>query len=145
MPYSVRYSTSRGVGIREPYLRARVDGLCSAIARAIVLFGLLSLFGCISTQKIEQPPSVLRDAIRNGEVVEPGQHVSIVTTSRGELEFRVAEVDRNAIRGKDVEVPIEDVVALQIRSVDVLATASLAAGWYVLTGVAVYLALVLTY
>ena len=113
--------------------------------RVLILFGLLSLAGCISTQKIEEPPPVLRDAIRNGEVVAPGQHVSIVTMSRGELEFRVTEIDRHAIRGKDVEIPIEDIVALQIRSVDLLATASLAAGWYVLMGLTAYLAVVLVY
>lgn len=106
---------------------------------------LLSLVGCISTQKFEKPPSVLQDAIRNGELVAPGQHVSIVTISRGELEFRVTEVDRNAIRGEELEIPIEDIVALRTRKIDFLASASLAAGWYVLTIASAYLAVTLLY
>ena len=132
------------MGIRDP-LRTGVDGPCFTTARAILLLGLLSLVGCISTQKFEEPPPVLRDAIRNGELATPGQHVSIVTTSRGELEFKVVEVDRNAIRGEDVEVRIEDIVALQTRRIDFLASASVAAGWYLLTIASAYLAVALLY
>ena len=118
-----------------------------AAARAAVFLALLSLAGCIATEKIEQPPTSLREAIRNGELVVPGQHVTIVSTSRGELAFRVTEVDRNVIRGKDVredvEVPIEEIVALQTHSVDLLATAGLAVGWYALIGAGMFLGLLL--
>ncbi len=108
-----------------------------------MLFALLSMAGCISIERFEEPPPILREAIRNGDLVTPGQHVSVVTTSRGELEFRVIHVDRKVIRGEEVEVPIEEVVALQTRRIDFLASASLAAGWYVLMVAVAYLALAL--
>lgn len=114
--------------------RIRVDDTCSAAARVLILLGLLSLAGCVGIQKFEEPPPLLRDAIRNGELVAPGQHVSVVTKSRGELKFRVTQVDRNVIRGREVEVPIEDIVALQIRRADILASSGAAVGWYVLWG-----------
>ena len=154
-PENARHSRSRRVsdaprcraGIREPSLRIRVDGPCSATVRAVVLLGLLSLAGCISVQKFEEPPLVLRDAIRNGELVAPGQHVSIVTTSRGEMEFRVTEVDRNVVRGirgaEKVEIPIEDIVALQTRRIDFRASAGVAAGWFIFSLAVNYLAVVL--
>ncbi|MDE0193754.1 MAG: hypothetical protein OXQ90_20580 [Gammaproteobacteria bacterium] len=97
--------------------------------------------GCISIEKFEEPPPVLRDAIRNGDLVTPGQHVSVVTTSRGELAFRVTEVEGNAIRGREVEVPIEDIVALQTRRVDYLASAGVFVGWYALIGAGMFLGL----
>ena len=116
-----------------------------ARTRAIVFFGLISLAGCISTEKAEQPPTSLREAIRNGELVAPGQHVTLVSTSRGELAFRVTEVDRNAIRGRDVEVPIDDIVAVKTHGVDFLATAGLVVGWYALIGAGIFLGVLLLY
>lgn len=140
MQFSGGHPTRCLMRIRVPSPGNRVRGPC-ATACAVMLAGLLSLAGCISTQKFEQPPASLREAIRNGELVVPGQHVTIVSTSRGEQAFRVTEVDRNAIRGKDVEVPIEDIVALQTRRVDWLATAGVAVGYYALMGVGMLLVL----
>lgn len=118
-----------------------------AAARAVVFLALLLLAGCISTEKLEHPPTSLREAIRNGELVEQGQHVTVVSTSRGEVAFKVTEVDTNVIRGKDlgadVEIPIEDIVALQTRRVDLLATAGLVVGWYALIGAGVFLGVLL--
>ena len=138
-----RYSGSGKLGamaIRRPW---RGQPRLVASARGVVFCALLALAGCISTQKIDQPPTSLREAIRNGELVEPGQHVTVVSTSRGELAFRVTEIDRNAIRGKDEEVPIEDVVALRTHRVDLLATAGLVASGYALIAVGVFLGVVL--
>jgi len=130
------------MAIRQPWRwQPSLAAACAAV------FFALALAGCINTEKIEQPPTSLREAIRNGELVEPGQHVTVVSTSRGELAFRVTEVDRNVIRGKDVgddvEVPIEDIVALQTRRVDLLATAGLVVGWYALIGAGVFLGVLL--
>ena len=142
MPYWA-HPIRRPARVPQPWRRNRVPRLGSASARVVILFGFFSLAGCVSIQKFEQPPPLLRDALRNGELVTPGQHVSVVTTSRGELEFRVTEVDRNVMRGREVEVPIDDIVALQTRRIDFLASASVAAGWYVLMVATAYLALAL--
>ncbi|MDE0039680.1 MAG: hypothetical protein OXU77_19300 [Gammaproteobacteria bacterium] len=131
------------MGIRQPFRWNRIRRPGSGTARTVMLFALLSMAGCISIEKFEEPPPILREAIRNGDLVTPGQHVSVVTTSRGELEFRVTHVDRKVIRGEEVEVPIKEVVALQTRRIDFLASASLAAGWYVLMVAVAYLALAL--
>lgn len=115
-------------------LKGRINGFCawSGSIRILILFALLSLFGCMSDQRFEGPPTVLRDAIRNGEAVRAGEHVSIVTATRGELLFRVTEVDQDAVRGDGVEVPIDDIVALQVRTVDVAGSAGALAGWWAL-------------
>lgn len=112
----------------------------SAATRFLVVVALLPLTGCISVQKFDQPPTVLREAIRNGEIVEPGERVSVVTATQGELVFRVTELDGDAIHGVGVEVPIDDVVALQTQRVDVLRTAAVAVGWYYLLGATFVLA-----
>ena len=121
--------TRRLVATRGPRPRKRVCGPCTT-ACAVVLAGVLSLAGCVSIQKFEEPPPLLRDAIRDGDFVMPGQYVSVVTTSRGELAFRVTEVDRNAIRGKEEEVPIDEIVALEKRRFDLVKTAGVTVGGY---------------
>ena len=98
----------------------------------LILFALLSLSGCMTDQRFEGPPTVLRDAVRNGEAVRAGDHVSIVTATRGELVFRVTEVNQHAVRGAGIEVPINDIVALQVRQVDVAGSAGGLAGWWAL-------------
>ena len=77
-----------------------------------------SLCGCMSVKKIDQPPEAIRENIRSGDLVQPGDRIGVVSVSQGERIFVVAEVDKDSIRGEGLEVPIDDVVALEKRSID---------------------------
>ena len=79
-----------------------------------VACALAALSGCVSAEKIHQPHDRLRDSIREGEFVQPGDQLVVVTADQRELVFRVTEVDHDAIHGAQVEVPIDEVVALEI-------------------------------
>lgn len=103
-------------------------------AAAWGLIGGLMLAGCMTTTTVTESPEVLRQEIRGGELVKPGDRVSVVTTRTGEHVFTVAEVDADAIRGGGIEVPIDDVVALQKHKVDVVKTAAAAGGVYLGAG-----------
>lgn len=100
-------------------------------AAILGLIGTCLLAGCMTTKTVTEGPEVLRQEIRAGELVKPGDRVSVVTTRTGEHVFTVAEVDADVIRGKGIEVPIDDVVALQKHQLDVVKTAAAAGGVYV--------------
>ena len=69
----------------------------------------------------EQSPDVLRSAIRNGTVVEPGDTVSVITVDGREHAFKVSALDDETVRGESsghgpqVAVAIDDVIALRTR------------------------------
>ncbi|MDE0193721.1 MAG: hypothetical protein OXQ90_20415 [Gammaproteobacteria bacterium] len=46
------------------------------------------------------------------------------------MAFRVAEVDRNAIRGEEEEVAIDEIVALEKRRFDLVKTVGVTVGGY---------------
>ena len=72
-----------------------------------------TLSGCVIAEQIPRPHETVRDNIRKGELVEPGDWV-VVTAAQQELVFRVTEVDDHVIHGAQVEVPIDEVVALEV-------------------------------
>lgn len=72
-----------------------------------------TLSGCVIAEQIPRPHEAVRDNIRKGELVKPGDWV-VVTANQQEFVFRVTEVDDHAIHGAQVEVPIDEVVALKV-------------------------------
>lgn len=83
---------------------------------------LLLVSGCTSAEKLEYPPESLRDAIRRGEVVQPGDRVAITLVSGGEQVLVISEIDDDTIRSADAEVPIEEVIALEKRKFSLVRT-----------------------
>ena len=81
----------------------------------VVLLALFVVSGCTSMQKAEYPPEALRDAIRRGEVVQPGDRVAVTSVDGGEQVFVVTEIGDDAIRGGDAAISIEEVIALEKR------------------------------
>ena len=84
---------------------------------SILVLGIavVTLHGCMSVQKVHQPPDELRENIRSGELVGPGDRISVVTVSEGELILVVTEIDQDTISGDGIAVPIDEVVALEKR------------------------------
>ncbi|MCY3623933.1 MAG: hypothetical protein OXH68_19760 [Gammaproteobacteria bacterium] len=76
----------------------------------------------MSVKKVDQPPEAIRENIRNGGLIRPGDRVAVVSVSQGERIFVVTEVDDDNIRGEGLEMPIDDVVALEKRSIDPVRT-----------------------
>ena len=92
-----------------------------------VLLILAAIGGCMNIQKVDQPPGTLQQNIRDGELIHPGDRIAVVSSRLGERIFVVTEVDEEAVHGQGIEVPIDDVVALEKREFDPL-----------LTGLAIY-------
>ena len=69
----------------------------------------------MTVQKVHQPPETLRDNIRNGDLVRPGDGIAVVTVNQGERILVVTQVDQDSIRGNGVEISIDEVVALEKR------------------------------
>ena len=91
---------------------------CRTRAAAWALIGTVLLAGCVNTTTVAKAPEALRQEIRAGDLVKPGDRVSVVTIGTGEHIFTVAGVDTDVIRGEGIEVPIDDVVALQMHELD---------------------------
>lgn len=93
-----------------------------------LLAATLILGGCSTMKTTEMPPDELHRAIRAGELVSAGERVQLVTTDGTNREFTVTELDDQSIRGADVEVPIDEVVALKTRQVSAGKTTLLVGG-----------------
>ena len=78
---------------------------------------LLLVSGCMRVEKPDHPPEALRDAIRGGELVQPGDRVAVTSVGGGEQVLVVAgiDIDNDTIRGAGAEIPIEEVTALEKR------------------------------
>ena len=77
----------------------------------------VALHGCMTVQKVHQPPEALRESIRSGELVGPGDRISVVTVSKGEQTLIVTDIDQDTIFGAGIEVPIDEVVALEKQNI----------------------------
>ena len=91
----------------------------------------------MSVEKLDYPPEALRDAIRSGGVVQPGDRVAVTSVGGGEVVLVVTEIDDDAIRGADAAVPIEQVIALERRELSPVRTGLAGVGLYALTMVVV--------
>ena len=91
------------------------------IAWSISLVALLAVSGgCTAVQRVDMDPTTLRGELRGGGVVETGDNVTVISEAQGVLTFVVTDVDGEAIRGESelgqpVEVPIDEIVALETR------------------------------
>ena len=91
------------------------------------------LAACTTMQPAELPRDALRQAIRDGSLVELGAEVAAVTADGREHRFQVSSVGVDAISGETadgqaVEVAIDDIVALRLQRVDGRKTTLLAVG-----------------
>ena len=104
--------------------------------RAVALLLSLSMIvvGCTTMQPLAVSSDALREALRAGEVGQPGQQVIAVTADgeRHAFTFQGVDTAQDVVRGQAstgeaVTVPIEDVVALRVPTADGTRSAILAA------------------
>ena len=112
---------------------------------ALAIVPLVVLTACVSYEALEMTPEALRAAIRTGELIQPGDKVSVVTTDAGEHTMIVREVNAEVIRGTSVgktgaaddernalAVPINAVISVRVRELKAEKSIAAAAGWYLL-------------
>ncbi len=90
----------------------------AAVAATALLLG-----GCTSLKPVELPPEELREQVRNGQIVRPGERVSLTTDDGTTHVFDVLEVTGSAVRGDAVDVPIDSIVSVRTPQADPARTA----------------------
>ena len=91
---------------------------------------LLVLFanGCTTLKPIELAPEQLHEKILTDDIIRVGDNVQITTSDGIRHEFKVTSVTENQIIGKDINIPILDIVTLSTRSFSGGKTSTLAGG-----------------
>ncbi|HSG96517.1 MAG TPA: hypothetical protein VLA11_00825 [Woeseiaceae bacterium] len=110
----------------------------------MALVSMLLIFSnvaCTTLEPVDVPAGELQQQLRSGALVTAGDRVRLVTADEAVHTFRVTEIslDQDMVRGRDVEVPIKEVVAVETREVSVGRTTLLTGG--VGLGVAVLIAI----
>ena len=97
--------------------------------------------GCTTMKPSQVPPETLRAQIRDGSAVQVGDRVTIITNDGRKFTMAVAALEADAIVGNPeggarVTVPIDNVVALRTREIDVVRTGLAAVGGYLIVATA---------
>ena len=100
---------------------------CST-SQIISILVIMSLIGCTSMQPIEAGPDELQYKIRHENIINIHDRVKIFTEGGKEYQFQVTAIDEKDIRGKDVAVPIDSIVAVESREISIGKTSLLAGG-----------------
>ncbi|MDH3752045.1 MAG: hypothetical protein OEU40_15780 [Gammaproteobacteria bacterium] len=94
------------------------------------LIGLLVILvasGCTTLKPAEMSLEQLHEQIFAGNIIEVGDSVKIVTADGAIHKFKVSAITANRITGKDIELPIADIVAVETREFSRGKTTALAA------------------
>jgi hypothetical protein len=96
--------------------------------RIISVLLIINLIGCTSLQTIEAPPDKLHEQLKHEHLVKVGDKVRIITEDKKEHQFVVTAITEDEIRGEDVTIPIDSIIALETRKFSTGKTALLAGG-----------------
>lgn len=94
----------------------------------------MHLIGCTSLKPIEAGPHELQDKIRHENIVNIHDWVKVYTEDGKEYQFQITAIDEKYIRGDDVvrgeevSVPIDSIVALESQEVSIGKTSLLVGG-----------------
>lgn len=104
---------------------------------------IFSTVACTTLEPVDVPAGELQQQLRSGALVTAGDRVRLVTADEAAHTFRVTEInlEQDLVLGRNVEVPIKEVVALETRELSVGRTTLLTGG--VGIGVAVLIAIAL--
>jgi hypothetical protein len=80
-----------------------------------VILMFLMAWGCTTLKPVELAPEQLHERIVSGAVIHAGDSVHIVTSDGIHHKFTVTGITENSIAGRDVDIPIKHVVALETR------------------------------
>jgi hypothetical protein len=89
---------------------------------------ILVASGCTTLKPVEMSPEQLHERISAGEIIEVGDSVKIVTADGAIHKFKVTAISADHIAGKDIKLPIVDIVAVETREFSGGKTTALTAG-----------------
>lgn len=91
---------------------------------------VIAVSGCTTLEPVAATPEEVQRQLLAGQLLEPGEVVRLVTTDEVVHKFKVLAVDieQGVIRGRDDQVAIADIVALETSKVSVGRTALLVGG-----------------
>jgi hypothetical protein len=106
-----------------------------------VFLCILLASGCSTVTPVEMTPEQVQKKISEGEVIGVGDTVKIATSNGEVYNFKVTAVTNQQILGDDIEIPIEEVVAIETKEFSAGKTAALAGGTVLLWAIIVAIAL----
>jgi hypothetical protein len=112
-------------GIR---LKATKNG--AAMGKLFLLVLVFMCQACMTLTPIELSPDTLHQRLAAGELIKPGDDVKIVTLDGRHHEFTVTEINQMQIRGKEMALNIEDIIAVENKEFSWGKTAALVGGTY---------------
>ena len=97
---------------------------------------LFHLVGCSTITSEDIYNEDLQEKIRNGQLIEKGDYVIIHTLDNKKYEFTVDGIDEETIEGNGISVQIDNIAALETKTLSVEKTAGLVGGvslgfWFV--------------
>ncbi|UCC55205.1 MAG: hypothetical protein JSU75_07435 [Gammaproteobacteria bacterium] len=98
----------------------KLTNISSCITNSIIWLLIIYIFlpGCTTLQPIEMDSNTLQDKIRNGEIVNVGDRVRVVTQEGDTHIFTVLAINEHTLKGeledtgtetKVIEIPIDDI------------------------------------
>lgn len=84
--------------------------------------------GCTTLKPVEMSPEELQQKVAAGEIIEVGDRVKVVTSDGVVHKFVVTEVAADRVSGKDIDLPIADIIAVETREFSGGKTTALVAG-----------------
>ena len=84
--------------------------------------------GCTTLKPVELSPDQLQNRIPAGEIIQVGNSVVLTTADDNQHKFKVTSITNNYVAGKNVEVPIADIVAVGTRETSTVKTLALVGG-----------------
>jgi hypothetical protein len=106
-----------------------------------VVLIILVTSGCSTVSPVEMTPEQVQQKISAGELIAVGDTIKVATSEGEVYDFKVTAVTNQQILGDEVEIPIEDIVAIETKEFSVGKTAALAGGTVVLWAIIVAVAL----
>jgi hypothetical protein len=130
-------------------------------ATAVLLF-LLALSGCSTVKTSDSPPGELQDQIATGQIIKPGDLVSVTTLQGITHDLEIVQVTEESVKGLEdvpedqlhidenadvsmqtmrknlIDIPVEEIRSIQTREISPVAKAAGATGAAVAVGGIMY-------
>ncbi|WP_317929804.1 hypothetical protein [Halioxenophilus sp. WMMB6] len=94
----------------------------------VLAFLLLLNCGCTSLKPVELTPEQLQEKIVADDLIKPGDKIKAVTADGERHTFVVTAIEDNQVLGKDVSIPIDEIIALETVSFSGGKTSALVGG-----------------
>jgi hypothetical protein len=154
----------------KPFMKREVNDMFRKHASLITLMSTFLAFincGCSTVQTSDMPPGELQDQIATGQLVKPGDHVTVSTSQGITYELVISRVTEKSIEGQvdapanqqtidenadismqtvhksSVEIPVAEIRSIETRELTSVGGAAAATGAFVAAGGIMYFMYVL--